>query len=167
MQKKTEGSSLVELLVVFCIVVVLMSMTVSQAPIVKRYAVRAEMEKMRAAFWYLAQRALSENKSFAIYFDTKQNNYVVDDQKHSLPRGITFGAPSWVKGPPSDPKLPITSGITFKEQKVFFNSDGTISSGAVYVQQDKGECLYALTLPVGHISYTRIYRYQDGWKLIE
>ncbi|HEX2977541.1 MAG TPA: hypothetical protein VHO47_00235 [Candidatus Babeliales bacterium] len=162
-----SGSSLLELLIVFGTVVLLMTMVIAHAPSIKRYAVRAEIEKLRSAFWYLGQRAQIENKEFTISFDIPSSSYRVDDRQHILPSCVRFGAAPEIYGPPSDPKNRINSAVTFKDQRAIFRPDGTISSGTVYLYAPESKNSYALTLPVGLVSYIRLYRYQHEWKLIE
>ncbi|MBI2775585.1 type II secretion system protein [Candidatus Dependentiae bacterium] len=162
-----SGSSLLELLIVFGTIALLMTMVIAQVPSIKRYAIRAEIEKLRSAFWYLGQRAQIENKDFVISFDIPNSSYRVDDRQHKLPSCVRFGAAADIYGPPSDPKNRISSAITFKDNRAVFHPDGTISSGTIYLYAPESKNSYALTLPVGLVSYIRLYRYQREWKLIE
>ncbi len=164
--RAAPGSLLIELLLVCAVIAIIMTLSVSHSNSIKRLAVRAEVEKMRSLFWYLQQRAVALNKEMILDFDTVKQLYRFDSVVEKLPQNVQFGVTNGVKGPPSDPKTVIRSPITFENQQVIFRPDGTISSGTVYLHMQSQSTVYALTAPVGDISYARIYRYDTEWKLI-
>ncbi len=164
--KRTAGSLLIELLLVCAVVAIVMTLSVSHSNGIKRLTVRAEIEKMRSLFWYLQQRAVVLNKEMNLTFDVAKQTYYFDSVVEKLPHGVQFGVINGVKGPPSDPKTAVQLPTTFEKQQVIFRPDGTISSGTVYLHMQTNSVVYALTAPVGDISFLRIYRYDIGWKLI-
>lgn len=162
----TPGNFLIELLLVCTVVATIMTLSVSHSNSLKRLTVRLEVEKMRSLFWYLQQRAVALNQEIILSFDSANQLYRFDLVIEKLPHGVQFGVVNNVKGPPSDPKSTVHAPITFEKQQVIFRPDGTISSGTVYLHMQAHSIVYALTAPVGDISYVRIYRHDTEWKLI-
>jgi len=82
-----------------------------------------------------------------------------------LSQPIQFGIMPNIKGPPSSAHTLITKPISFKNNTLVCYPSGIISAGTIYMTDNK-QCMYALSCPVGYVSYLRKYRYANGWKLI-
>jgi prepilin-type N-terminal cleavage/methylation domain-containing protein len=79
-------------------------------------------------------RAMAEGRAYAVVFDAAGDGYrVVGGAAPSavaLPVRVRFGAAGGVLGPPSSPtKPPPEIGVTFRQAKVTFLPDGTLSPG--------------------------------------
>lgn len=166
MDTARHGFSLIELMLTMTLCVVVMTLTMVNISFIHRGTVRAEMEKLYAACMYLQQCALSSNKEYTLEFDEKRRTYWFDGRQEVFESSVCFGAPSHVKGPPSEPRTLIKNAITFPGQRIIFYPDGVISSGTVYLTDNNKTTLYALSSAVAQISHLRKYSYTDSWKLL-
>lgn len=65
-----------------------------------------------------------------------------------------------------DPAVTISQN-TFVQNRIIFFPDGKIQPGSLYLTDTQERYLYALTIPVGQVSYIRRYRYDHHrWVLL-
>lgn len=163
MLKKQHGSLLINLGITLAIILLLVTLSAPHLSVMRRFLLRAEIEKIYALFHYLQQRALTTHQDQTLVFDIP-NSYCVNNQQEKLSNGIRFGFLPGVAGPPSKPSKQISSPITFKNNRAVFYADGTIAAGTVYLIDHEHKQLYALTSPISQISYLRTYHYQkNSW----
>lgn len=144
LHRKRVAFSIIELMLVLCIMVLLFSISIPKMSFVNRFLVENEVDKMFTAFSFLQQRAIASNQEQEIIFDPAQNSYFYDlgggsygsiprlssglprtvgyDLKTEpkfvtckLPDAVKFGFLQGANGPPSSPGKPILSPITFKD----------------------------------------------------
>jgi hypothetical protein len=160
--QRTKGFFLINLVIACSLLLIIVSLSVSQTSFFRRFLMRSEVEKLYLLFFYLNQRALVTNKEQTLYFDTTTNSYHYTDKKEQLASALCFGILSHANGPPSNPNKALTQPITFVDDTVHFYPDGTISAGSIYISDNDRGLLYALTISVGHISYLRKYHFSNG-----
>lgn len=161
-RKLQKGFFLINLAIACSLLVIIVSLSVSQTSFFRRFLIRSEIEKMYTLFFYLNQRALVSNKEQTLHFDATKNSYQSGKKTEKLAVSLRFGILPDAFGPPSQPTKLLTQAITFVDNTVHFYPDGTISSGSIYITDNDHALLYALTISVGHISYLRKYRYSNG-----
>jgi type II secretory pathway pseudopilin PulG len=160
------GHTLVELLFVICLVGCATTLLVPRIDFLNRWAVRADIEQLYLISLYLSRSAIASGTETTLVFDTVHNSYCYEGTVKKLSSGVLFNSLPFVKGPPGDPKELIVNSVTFKDNTVRFGPSGASSAGAVYVTDESGSCLYALTIPVGLFSWGKKYRYDGRWVLI-
>jgi prepilin-type N-terminal cleavage/methylation domain-containing protein len=166
MNRLRHGFSLIELMITLTLCALIVTLTVVNVSFLHRGTVRNEVEKLYAACMYLQQRALSGNQECLLELDEQRQEYRFDGKVERLDLAVRFGAPSTVKGPPSEPRAIIKSAITFPGKHIIFYPDGVISSGTVYLTDTEKSTVYALSSAVAQISHLRKYGYTDSWKLL-
>ena len=122
---------------------------------------RAELNRLQTVITYLRRKAIITQQSATITFH--QDGYTADRTWH-LSSGVEFGSIPGVKGPPSDPKKPLSSAITFCNNRLELFPDGSVSAGAIYMTDASRSCLYALTSDASAFSGIRCYRYREKWE---
>lgn len=158
--------SLIELLIVVALISILVLLTGAHSSFLSRMLVRAELEHLYSASYYLQRKALMMNTPQTLFFDVKNNSYRMGEKTYRLPSQVLFGTAYGVKGPPSSPHSDIQNPVTFKESSITFYPGGVIQSGAIYLTDSNRSCTYALSCAVSLVSYLRKYQYTDGWHLI-
>jgi prepilin-type N-terminal cleavage/methylation domain-containing protein len=166
MDAQRHGFSLIELMITMVLCGVVVTLTMVNISFIYRGTVRTELEKLYATCMYLQQRALSSNQTYALEFDEAGRMYRFDGRVERLDSAVWFGALATVKGPPSDPRAPIVSAITFPGKRIVFYPDGVFSSGTVYLTDRSKTTVYALSSAVAQVSHLRKYGYTDSWKLL-
>lgn len=166
MNMRCHGFSLIELMITMTLCVLVVTLTVVNVSFLNRGTVRGELEKLYASCLYLQQRALSSNQEFTLELDEAGRTYRFDGRQERLAPSVCFGVTAGVKGPPSEPRTPLTSAITFPGKKIIFYPDGVISSGTVYLTDLKKSTVYAVSSAVAQVSHLRKYGYTDSWKLL-
>ncbi len=161
-RKQHKGFFLINLAIACSLLVIILSLSLSQTSFFCRFLMRSEIEKMYTLFFYLNQRALVSNQEQTLYFDVEKNTYQSGERVEKLAPSLCFGILPQANGPPSHPTKPLTQPITFIDTTVHFYPDGTISSGSIYITDNEHSLLYALTISVGHISYLRKYRFNNS-----
>lgn len=161
------GTLLIELMIVICIVAVIFGLSLSQFSFFTRMRLMTDLHKLSTVIMYLQQRAIATGNSIDLVFNQNKKSYSYLNVTDTLDDKVVFGFVSGATGPPSNPSSPIKSPITFKNTIIVFSSDGTCSSGTVYLSDSAKKQSVALTTPVGEISHMRLYSYQNGWKLLE
>ncbi len=160
-RKLHKGFFLINLAIACSLLIIILSLSVSQTSFFHRFLMRSEIEKMYTLFFYLNQRALVSNQEQTLHFDIEKNTYQAGNRVEKLVHSLCFGILPQVNGPPSQPTKPLTQSITFVDATAHFYPDGTISSGSIYITDNDHTLLYALTISVGHISYLRKYRFNN------
>jgi len=105
-------------------------------------------------------RACAEDCVCDIVMD--ERGWKAHNETHELADDVVFGVMSGCKGPPSDPTSYISYPITFSHQRIRLYPDGKIQPGTVYFTDKSLRVGYAISCPVGKISYIRRYRYTAG-----
>jgi hypothetical protein len=163
-RNNTAGFLLVQIGIVLALLVVIVTISISNTTLLRKHMVHAQVEKLELLFRYFQQKACATQTEQKLIFDERTSTYyAVDSFKETLPAGIQFGFLNNVYGPPSSPKTLIHKGITFNNNTVMFSPDGSISSGTLYLIDAEKNILYALTAPISHISFLRIYRYDERY----
>lgn len=163
----TPGFFLLELMVVLALFAFVVSLSFLNDSLLTKSQLRAEIDKLYAAISYGHRCALASGKEEFLVFDSKKNMYSCNGRSEKLPRGIMFGASTETKGPPSTPTHPISSPITFINEHITFNPTGIMQAGTVYMTDEKKRYVYALSIPVGHVSHIRKYMFHNStWQLI-
>ncbi len=169
------GYSLIELLITLALVLLIVTFTVPRTTYFARFLVHAEINKLYSIFSYLQQRAIASNEVQELSFDLAAKTYQFKTIQGTittlrLPCSVRFGVLDRVKGPPSNPTKPIEKAVTFPSRQgvitANFMTNGKITPGTVYLTDEGGRCLGALTCPISQVSYIRRYTY-DGqqWKM--
>lgn len=128
---------------------------------------KAELEKLCALFLYAQQCARTSGAPIEIVFDQTKKSYSCGIYCETLPRHVVFGASPECKGPPSAPEKPITDAITFEKKRAMCYPDGTIQSGTVYMLDTKNNISYAITVPIGHVTYLKRYEFGNHrWNVL-
>lgn len=166
MRKARAGFTLVELLVTLTLVVVLVSVSVVNLSFMRQSLVQSELEKLYAFCGYVQQVARATNQPQTLFFDVEKNRYEFGKHRERLNGSVKFGVPADVQGPPSAPTDLIESPVTFTGNMMVFNSTGTIKPGTIYLMDKQRDAVYALTVPVGPLSYMRKYRYDGTWRVV-
>lgn len=161
-----NGFLLIHLMVCIGVLLVIATCLINSSSFMQRFIMRAEIEKLYALFLYLQQYALLTGNQQTITFNTAHNTYQTSNKTTPLAAGIRFGFLPGTYGPPSSPTHPIKQAVTFDKHQIKFGSDGTISSGTLYLTDSKNSFMYAVTTPIAHIPYIRKYYYtMHAWKL--
>ena len=182
------GFSLLELSIVLALSIFLATIVVSGGRFLQRILVRTEIEKLYIICRYLQQTAMATNTICTLTFNREggsytygpsndygsSNNSMVSSADGSssagleekLPAHLSFGVMDGALGPPSAPTKVIESPITFTENTIEFHPTGAIKSGTVYLVDQSGNYMCALSCPISHVSFIRLYEYNGGWKLV-
>lgn len=166
---KKAGHALFQVLIVIGIIIVILSISINFFKLSNNLFVAIELEKLYSCLLYLQNRAKIEQKQQWLALNElggsyKYNNYPGEIKLHS---SVLFGFLKDAKGPPSSARSLINKAITFKNNKIFFYKDGTISSGIIYIKDKSNSVMYALTTGVSHVTYIRRYKYvANNWYLL-
>lgn len=127
-----------------------------------------ELDKLYMILVAHSRRAIIDNQSHTVTFDEIKGQYTTNTNSlQKLSEGIIFGTIPGAKGPPANPHEQIRQPITFRNRRVTFYADGKVQPGTLYLTDTKKQWLYAISCPVGNISYLRRYRYEGNrWALI-
>jgi len=164
---KAQGFSLIEFMVVICLITLLACLGGYQFSWFDSVMARTEVDKLYAFCRYVQQRAIATNKELVVSIDTKNNSYQCENLREVLPKQIVFGVMKNIKGPPSSPAYFIDNPVTFQHHEIRFYPTGIISSGTAYLVDRAQQYMYALSNAVSSVSYLRLYRYDGRWKIID
>ncbi len=165
--KGESGFLLIEIGIVAALLLIIIALAVPHVTFLRRSCVAVEIDKLAHFFNFCSQKAVITGKSHTLLFDTRLGSYSCGNFHERLTSGVSFGVLPGVYGPPSDPKKPINNPVTFDNQQIIFYPDGSMQSGTIYVRDQEGSCLYALTTPISAIAYMRKYRYSNKrWSLL-
>lgn len=161
----SKGFTLFEFIIVLALILCIVYLSASIISFSTQTAIRLEVDRLYAALQYMQRKAVLERTSQTLIFNTARNSYVVDHE-HVLQGGSTFGVKKGVCGPPSCPSKPLKKQITWPLDTITFFQDGTIAAGAVYLTDQHGSCLYALTCDASCMTHIRRYCFDGGWRAI-
>lgn len=164
---KAQGFSLIESMVVLCLIVFLVCLGGYQFSWFDSVIVRTEINKLHTFCRYVQQRAIATNKELILTIDRKTNSYQCEGLREVFPRQIAFGVMKNTKGPPGSPVSLIDNPVTFAHDEIHFYPTGVISSGTVYIVDQARRYMYALSNAVSSISYLRLYHYDGTWKIVD
>ena len=160
------GFTLIELMIVVSLCLLMAQLTISYFSLFDTVIVRSELLSLRMFFQQMRYNAVQTKKELIVTIYPINACYYTNNYRKIFHSAVCFGALEGALGPPSAPKNHITQPITFKENKIHFFPDGTISSGIIYVVDKHKNSGFAITNGVGAVSYMRLYRYDRGsWVL--
>ena len=160
-----SGSSLLELVVVIILIGIVFSFSAQVFKVTDHMFVRRELDRVYSALLYTQRKALLENKPCALTIDPVKGRFAAD-REYTLSRGVMFGAPAGVFGPPSNPVASINDPVTFPGRVLTCYPDGTISAGALYLTDSQKSCGYALSCDASKVNHIRRYCYDGQWRLM-
>jgi prepilin-type N-terminal cleavage/methylation domain-containing protein len=134
-QAAQRGWTLIELTVALAVIVVLTLMAWPAFDgLILRLLLHSTTMTVIQSLRTARHLAMAEGRAYSVVFDAAADSYqVVGGAAPSavvLPVRVRFGAASGVLGPPSAPtKPPPEIGVTFRQAKVTFLPDGTLSPG--------------------------------------
>lgn len=164
---KVDGFSLIELTISMSILALMASLGFYAVNYYDRLFVHLELNRLYALLRSCSTKALLLQAPLQITFSPQQASYACNGTTYQLTNGTIFGTVPNIQGPPANPEHPITKPITFVGNKITINAKGKIQPGTIYLTDTHQRWLYALTCPVGQISYLRRYRYFDHvWVLL-
>ncbi|MFI5333154.1 MAG: hypothetical protein ACHQVS_03565 [Candidatus Babeliales bacterium] len=163
---RNSGYTLVELVIVMCLLMLLIGITVGNRGTSKIGACSA-VYTLHSVCNYMHMRARATNQTHILSFDIEHNTYCYNGMREQLPSGVVFGVLDRACGPPSSPVRPITHPITAENQCITFTPHGIIQPGAIYIKTTDNSCMYALSVSVAQASFVRMYEYRHGtWILL-
>lgn len=161
-----SGFLLIELMIVvslICLITVLMRGALMPST---TGFVRASLDELYGICLLAQKRAMMTGQEQKVVLELSANAYTCGKQRVTLPKGVTFGWLPEAKGPPANPRAPLTAASTFAGHTIVFKPDGVVAAGSVYLIDAKRTVLYALSSGVGSVSFLRKYRYAKGWHLL-
>lgn len=161
LKSNKQAFSLIELCIVLAIIIIMTTLAITFFVNQKEPYLIAEAYTLRTRLWQLQQEARVENKQKSLIFNESNSSYSFGNENHKLSKYVKFGTLRNILGPPSSPKKLLRKAITFKSKKITITPQGILQSGTVYLIDDAGQLLYAVTVPISGISYIRIYRYRN------
>ena len=166
MSANKKGFSLIELMLVMCIIALLASFAIINTRYLHKAVIHSQIDLLFNTCYYLQKTAMATGQIQELIFDEQEHRYSFDESIEKLSPSIRFGILPDVKGPPSSPHHSLNNAITFVDKKIKFYPDGIISSGIIYlIDQDRHD-IYALSSGVAHTSFLRKYRYDGKWHLM-
>lgn len=165
-KEKKAGFSLIELMIVICIIGFLASLMIVNVSSFNSVIVRLELNKLYGTCLYLQKCAQATQKKQRLIFDIAHNSYFFKGHVEQLSSCVQFNVKDGAKGPPSHPVNAIDKAITFEHEQITFHPDGIIQSGTIYLTDKDNRSLYALSSGVSQVSFLRKYRYDNGWHLL-
>jgi len=141
---KKPGFSLMELSIVCMIIAVLCLVGIYTHSWFNHILVHQELNRLHTTFIALSARAM--------LYQTPCHFVCTNDQ---LVPGVQFGA--------TNTFTPHAQGAP----EIAFYPNGKMKSGTLYLTDRNEQCLYCLTIPVGHVSYMRRYKlHHNQWVLL-
>lgn len=162
-----SGFTLIELMVVFCLFTLVVTLAMIQFSFLDDTIAHAEIDKLATVCSYLQQKAIASNSDKLLVCDTEKNEYRGDNINEKLSSRVCFGFLPNVLGSPGSPSGIIHKAITFADSSIHFYPTGTVSSGTLYLTDKNKKIMYALSNAVSQVSYLRLYRYDGKWKLLD
>lgn len=158
-----DGFFLIHTLIALSIIIVSLTIISSYSTLWNQLHARAALETARTTLLYAQQHARTCNHEVVVEIDQKNRAFKSNTFIHTFPSNIIFGTLSGIKGPPSAPFKQINKPITFEQNHVIFYPDGTIQSGTLYLVDTTTQTQYALTIPIGHVRYIKLYQFTKQW----
>lgn len=164
--KLNKGFSLIELMVVLCIVALLVSLAAMNMRFLNRAAITTHIDVLYNACYCLQKTAMATHTTQVLTIDDVHHAFECAGTHHQFPAIMQFGILPNVKGPPSAPLSFLSAAITFVDRKIMFYPDGTMSAGIIYITDVDKSMIYALSCGVASVSVLRKYRYDGKWHLL-
>ncbi len=167
-----SGFTLFEILIVIGIISFILYISIGFFKLNNDTLIMQELEKLYSCMLYLQSKAQIEQKNQYLNLNLSDNSYTYNNYPNNIKilDPISFGFIENSKGPPSNPKVNINRAITFKDNKITFYKDKTISSGIIYMIDKNKNFMYALSTGIANITYIRKYKYikdsPKSWNLI-
>jgi len=154
-----QGWTLIELAVVLAVTGLLASLAwPSFDGLASRLTLRSTSMTVIQTLRTARHRAMTEGRAYEVAFDAGRGAYRVVGGTAAvvtvLPAPVRFGATGDVLGPPSAPATPPPeSGVTFRQARVRFLPDGTLSPGpgTIYLSGRSGATLAISVNISGHL----------------
>lgn len=157
-----SGFLLLEVAVVGAILALMVGISWPLADELNRIAVRTEVAQLCVALQQLQHRALTTGVEQQLIFD--ERGYGTKELHHTLNPRVYFGAATDAKGPPTQPRAPISTAITFAHKKISCTKYGILSAGTIYLTDQEHQISYAVSVPVGGYYHTQ-YRWNGmAWE---
>jgi hypothetical protein len=122
--------------------------------------VRNEVDTLYSTLIAHTFRACAEDCVYDVVLH--ERGWSTDMLAHDLNESVHFGVLPQSKGPPADPTSFVTHPVTFAQHLIRLYPDGKSRPGTVYFTDTNLSVGYALSCPVGKISYMRRYRFHAG-----
>lgn len=164
-----NGYSFFEFVIVLGHIAFLVSLSFYFMGIYESALVHAELDRLYAVLIFMQRTAVFENRSVTVTFEPEKNRYIAD-RRYTLSRGVIFGVPDKIFGPPSHPSAPMQPPITWPGNCITFYPDGqneSMSAGALYLTNKRKTVVYALTSDASQIPHLRRYRHSGRWLLMK
>jgi hypothetical protein len=164
---KQSGFSFLEISIAISIMMLMVSCGLYMFNFYDRLFVHLELNRIYALIRSCSARAMCMHTPENILFSPDTGTYTAHQVTYELTPGVTFGILPEVQGPPAHPEQMLSSPLTFVGKKISIYPDGRVQPGTLYLTDTKKRWLYALTCPIGHVSYLRRYRYMNHeWVLL-
>jgi Tfp pilus assembly protein FimT len=165
--KNRSGFSLIEFIIAFALMALLILLAIPHMGFLQRRFVKADAEELLSTMLYMQREAMVSNTKKKLNFLVLKNQYHYNSITRSLSQGVMFGIINGVAGPPSKQEKSPKAAVTYENQEIVFWPDGKMSPGSVYLTNTERDVMYAVTTPISHISYIRMYCYFRGnWEQI-
>ncbi|MFQ5950432.1 MAG: GspH/FimT family pseudopilin [Nitrospiria bacterium] len=132
-----RGYTAIELMIVLALTGILIVLGVSDyAAQITHHRLRSASHQIVANLRLIRQKAVTEGKSISIQFNPKTRQYRLPGiGERTLPQQIRFGALKDIKKSPSKNGSPPKDGISFKNDIVTFQPNGTYAGlgGTIYL----------------------------------
>jgi Tfp pilus assembly protein FimT len=170
-----RGWSVVELVAVLAVIGLLTSMARPAVDgLMARLLLRSASMTMIQTLRTARSRAMSEGRAYAVMFDGGGVSYQMtggaEPDLVPLPPRVKFGAAADVLGPPSSPATPPPlNGVTFRQARVTFLPDGTLSPGpgTIYLTGRGAGTEATLAISVTIAGHPRRYAWEGGqWRAL-
>lgn len=163
-----DGITLLEVMVVLCLIALLVTLAMWNISFLDGITARVQADKLYALFFTMRQRAMTTNSEVVLKCDMRNNCLSCEGHSEKLSEQVQFGFFDGAKGPPGNPEKIVTSAVTFPSHEIHFYPTGIISSGTLYLIDKKKKHMYALSNAVSTVSYLRLYKYShDMWKVCD
>jgi len=177
--RDSEGFTIVEMVIVIAIIGILIVIAVPDfLGLTPRMRLKSAARDIVSNMQLSRINAVRDNSTWAVQFDTDDAQYRVlsddgaddtwntgDDTVYKTVKlsdypGVSYGSGHGAR--PGDDSYP-ADGVSFNNNRVIFNSDGTSVSGTVYIKNDNGD-----TFAIGSLSAAgriKTWRnYGSGWE---
>lgn len=167
MKKSNTGFFLIELMVVCAICALCACLSLVCVHEFNHFLLRTHLDYLHSTCLCMQKTAMLHGQEFKIMCDEHNHALYIEGREQKFPTHIKFGFLPTGCGSPGSMQESLTKAITFKNNTIHFYPDGTISSGTLYITDARQKAMYALTSPVGSISYLKKYKYENArWKLL-